>query len=135
MTSETKLSGLVDRKKFHIVRMIDGRSMAVFAFDRRMARRIEHCQVFFVTLSTGLPALVLHRKVLPFLNIAQTMIAVGKATAMNTEIIWDHKLSGNEDCTDQSNRQPQWAQHMPLHRRLLSRSNGTDKVNERSKRR
>jgi hypothetical protein len=89
MTPEAKLSRLVDRKTLHVVRMIDGRAMAIFAFDRRVARRIELRNIFFVALSTGFPSLVLHGEVLPLLNIAQTMIAVSEVSAMNAEIVWN----------------------------------------------
>jgi hypothetical protein len=128
VTAETKIPGFVEGKKLYVVRMIDGRAVAIFAFDRFVARGIKLRYVFFMTLNTGFPATILDGEVFPFLNITEPMIAVREVPAVNAEVIWNHNQTGYKDHSDQTYCHPQWAQHVPLHRRLLRNSCGTDNV-------
>ena len=50
-----------------------------------------------MAFGAGVPALILDRKILPFLNIAETVKTVGEVSAMNAEIIWYQKLPRDED--------------------------------------
>jgi hypothetical protein len=130
VTPEAKFPGRVKRQILFVIGMIDRRSMTVFAFDRFMGRRIELQYVFFMTFNTGFSSPVLNGKIFPFLNVAQTVIAVGKVPAVNTEVIGNQKLSGYEYQTDQTDCNPQWAQDMPLHRHLPRCAERTEKVYE-----
>jgi hypothetical protein len=50
--------------------------------------------IVFVTLETGFVALILDRKILPFLDVAEPIVVVGKTVAMDTEIVRYHELPG-----------------------------------------
>jgi len=106
VTPEAKFPGRVKRQILFVIGMIDRRSMTVFTFDRFVRRRIKLQYIFFVTFNTGFSSPVLHGKVLPLLNIAQPMIAIGEVPSMNSEVIRNEKLSGYEYQTDQSDCNP-----------------------------
>jgi len=118
MTSKTERAVFIEREKFVRVRMIDGGPVAVFTLDGLMSRTIDLLQVFLVTLQARFPTLVLDRKILPVLNIAEAIKVVSEAVAMDAEIIRNHKLPGDENCRYECDGYPQWAQNVPLHLHL-----------------
>jgi hypothetical protein len=62
--------------------------------------------IVLVTLLTGVPTLVLDRKGLPLIDIRQSMVVVGKALAVNAEIIRNQKHASQEDQPDEPNGNP-----------------------------
>ncbi|MDH3578095.1 MAG: hypothetical protein OEO71_09810 [Gammaproteobacteria bacterium] len=52
-----------------------------------MDRYVVQLDIFFVTLNAGVSALILDGKVLPVLDTAEPVIAVGEVPAMNSEVI------------------------------------------------
>jgi hypothetical protein len=70
-------------------------TVAVFALDRRMARRTERSDVRFVTFDAAFPALVLDREIFPLLDVTQAVISVGKILAVNAEVIGNKEYAGN----------------------------------------
>ena len=51
----------------------------------------------FVTLETGLIALILDRKIFPFLDVAEPMIVVRKTVTVNTEVVRNQELPGEQN--------------------------------------
>jgi len=88
---------ITDRRRLNAVCMIYRWSMTVFALDSRMGRGAIQADVFFMTLSAGVSALILDGKVFPVLEAAQAVIAVGEISAMNAEVIRDQKSPGEDD--------------------------------------
>ena len=89
MTSEAKFPAGIDGQRLNAAWMIYGRPMTVFALDCRMDRYVVQLDIFFVTLNAGVSALILDGKVLPVLDTAEPVIAVGEVSAMNSEVIWN----------------------------------------------
>ena len=87
MTSEAKFPAGIDGQRLNAAWMIYGRPMTVFALDCRMDRGFVQSYIFFVTLNAGVFALILDGKVLPVLDTAEPVIAVGEVSAMNSEVI------------------------------------------------
>jgi hypothetical protein len=106
MASQAKLSGRIQGKKFLVVRMIDGRTMAIFAFDRRVTGGVQSGYILFMSFNTCFPARVFNRKIFPLLDIAQSVITVGEVPSVNSKILWNQKLSGYENQTDQTQCHP-----------------------------
>jgi len=103
---ETKPSGRVESQILLIIRVVYGWAMTVFTFDRRVHRSIQLRYVFFMAFNTKLSAAMFHGKVFPFLNIAQSMIAIREVPSVNSEVIGNQKLPGYEDQTDQTDCNP-----------------------------
>jgi hypothetical protein len=59
-----------------------------------------------MAFNTKLSAAMFHGKVFPFLNIAQSMIAIREVPSVNSEVIGNQKLPGYEDQTDQTDCNP-----------------------------
>ena len=70
--------------------------MAALAFDAFVRRSPVLPDIGFVTFSAGILPTVLHGKILPFLNIAEAMIIVGEAVAVNAKVVRDQKTPGQE---------------------------------------
>jgi len=51
----------------------------------------------FVTLETGLIALILDRKIFPFLDVAEPMIVVRKTVTVDTEVVRNQELPGEQN--------------------------------------
>jgi hypothetical protein len=68
--------------------------MTIFALDTFVRTATIGSDIVFVALGAGLLALVLDGEVLPLLNIAKPIVVVGKAIAMNTEILRNEELPG-----------------------------------------
>ena len=62
--------------------------------------------IVFVTLETGLIALILDRKIFPFLHVPEPMIVVGKTVTVDAEIVRNQELPGKQDQSDQCNCAP-----------------------------
>jgi len=86
-----------DRWRLNAVCMIYRWSMTVFALDSRMGRGAIQADVFFMTLNAGVSALILDGKVLPVLEAAEAVIAVGEIPAMNSEVIRNQETPGEDD--------------------------------------
>lgn len=56
--------------------------------------------IFLVAFETVFPALVLNGEVLPFLNIAKAVIAVGEVFAVHAEVIGDNNKPCDEYRSD-----------------------------------
>ena len=106
MASETEPSGRVENQILLVIRVIYGWAMTVFTFDRRVHRSIQLQYVFFMAFNTGFSSAIFHGKVFPFLNIAQSMIAICEVPSVNSEVIGNQKLPGYEDQTDQTDCDP-----------------------------
>jgi len=50
-----------------------------------------------MTLNAGVSALILDGKVLPVLEVAKAVIAVGEIPTMNSEVLRDQKSPGEDD--------------------------------------
>jgi len=50
-----------------------------------------------MTLSAGVSALILDGKILPVLEVAEAVIAVGEIPAMNAEVIRNQETPGEDD--------------------------------------
>jgi hypothetical protein len=68
-----------------------------------------------MTLSAGVSALILDGKILPVLEISETVIAVGEIPAMNSEIVRNHKTPATDNDSDDCKARPQRVQYMPFH--------------------
>jgi hypothetical protein len=68
-----------------------------------------------MTLETRLIALILDRKIFPFLNVAEPVVVVRKTITVDTEIVRNQELPGKQNQSDQCDCKPQWVQDMPLH--------------------
>jgi hypothetical protein len=62
-----------------------------------MHRALDLSNVFFMTLSAELSALILDGKGLPVIEIAEAVIAVGEVPAMNSEVIGNQKPPAEDD--------------------------------------
>jgi len=71
--------------------------MAILTLDGLVARASNRLHIFFVTFGAGLSALIFDGEVLPFLNIAKAMIAVGEVPAMHAKVVRNQKGPGNQD--------------------------------------
>jgi len=87
MTPEAKLPAAIDMQNLGTAWMIYSGPMTVFALDGRMDRGVIQSNIFFVTLRAGVSALILDRNVLPVLDTAEAVIAVGEIPAMNSEVV------------------------------------------------
>jgi hypothetical protein len=97
VATQAKLPGRIQRQEFDIVGVTNTGPMAVLTFDGTMGPRRIHLIIFLVTFKAGLFALVLCRKVLPLLDIAESMVVIGKAIAVNPEVVGNHELTSNHD--------------------------------------
>jgi hypothetical protein len=89
--------------------------MAVFALNSLVGRTAMRPRIVLVTLEAGVSALVLYGEVLPFLDIAEAMIVVGKTVAVNPKVIRHHKQLGEKNETYYPYCNPQGVQDVPLH--------------------
>src|SRR5690606_34074117 len=89
--------------------------VAVLALDRRVLRTGVLLGLVVVAARAAFLAQVLHREVLPFLDVAEAIEVVGEAVAVHAEVRRDHEVPGDENHGDQSDRDPQGAEHMILH--------------------
>jgi hypothetical protein len=71
-----------------------------------------------MTLSARVSALILDGKVLPVLDAAEPVIAVGEVPAVNPEIIRNQKAPTDDNYCDYADRHPQRVQYVPLHLRF-----------------
>jgi hypothetical protein len=120
MATQAELALSVARQVLDFVGMINGRSVAVFAFDPAMRRTPQVPDILAVALGTGSVALVLDRKLLPLLDVAQPVKIIGKAFAVDTEVVRNKKKAGYEDKPYESNCNPQGVQYVSLHGSLPS---------------
>lgn len=97
MTSEAKFPAGIDGQRLNAAWMIHGRPMTVFALDCRMDRGVVQADIFFVTLNAGVSALILDGKVLPVLDTAEPVIAVGEVPAVNSEVIRNQKAPTDDN--------------------------------------
>jgi hypothetical protein len=54
-----------------------------------------------MTLETRLIALILDRKIFPFLNVAEPVVVVRKTITVDTEIVRNQELPGKQNQSDQ----------------------------------
>ena len=106
VTSQAEGTIRVERQKLDIVRVVAGRPVAVLALDPLVRRSAVTADIVLVTLRTGITSLVLDRKFLPLIDIRQSMVVVSEAVTVDTEIIRNHKLSGQEDQSDKTDGNP-----------------------------
>ena len=90
MAPQTETAFLVERQEFQVVGMVPRRPVAILAFDALVRRSTVCPDIIFVAFETGFPAAIFDRKVLPLLDVAKSVIVVGKALAMYTEIVGHH---------------------------------------------
>jgi len=72
-----------------------------------------------MAFGAGVITLVFDRKILPLLDIAEAMEVVSEAIAVHTEVIRNQKAPGDQDQSDQSDREPQRVQYVSLHQTLV----------------
>jgi len=125
MTAQAKLPAGVDSQRLNTAWMIYAGSMTIFALDRRMDCAVDLLRIFGMALSAVVSALVLDGEVLPFLKIAEAVIAVGEVSSMDPKVVRNHELPGEQDQYERSDRHPQWVQYVPLHFRLPQSPIGT----------
>jgi hypothetical protein len=96
MASQTEGSVCVDSQRLRIVRMINCRSVTVFALYDGMRRFKNSFYVFFVTFLTVFPAAVFNLEMLPVFRGGEAVKIVGKGAALfNSEIGGYHEVPYN----------------------------------------
>ncbi len=71
--------------------------MAVLAFNAFVRPAPVGSHIICVALGAIFLALVLDRKILPFLDIPETVIVIGKAFAVYAEVLGNEEVPGDED--------------------------------------
>jgi len=100
VASQALLPRAVYDKLLDLPGMACSRSVTIFALDFLVPGVADRLEIFFMAFGATLPALVLDRKIFPFVDIAQAIIVVGKGVTVNAEILRYHEVPGNHNQQD-----------------------------------
>jgi hypothetical protein len=89
-----------------IIRMIAGRTVAVLALHPLVRRTTVRPRIVFVAFKAGIGTLVLYREVLPFLDVSQAMVVIGKALAVYAKVFRHQKKPGEKNKSNYPNCDP-----------------------------
>ena len=86
--------------------MVERRTMAVFTLYIVMLRCGERFSIFGMAIETIFRSLVFDWKCFPVINTAEPKKAIGKISAIDSEILWHYKVPSNQNQGDECDRGP-----------------------------
>lgn len=115
MTSEAQFPAFIDRECLQLARMADCGTVAILALDVLVNVAVIRPDLLVMALDTRFLAKILDGKSLPFADITESMVAVGKIRAVDAEVVGYQEHPGEQHQRDQGDGYPKWVKYMSFH--------------------